>query len=80
MDNDGLVRPGVEGFRCSRCVAGAEGDSGEPVFASRADGTVESRVLLSVAAEEVDYGYEYLHWTETPRILSAFGGTLITSD
>ncbi|WP_127501868.1 hypothetical protein [Actinoplanes solisilvae] len=80
IDNDGLIRRGVEGFRCSGCVAGAKGDSGGPVLASRADGSVESRGILSAAAEEVDYGYEYVYWTETPRILSAFGGTLITTD
>lgn len=79
-DNDGLIRRGVEGFRYSGCVAGAEGDSGGPVLASRADGTVESRGIFSAAAEEVDHGLEYVYWTETPRILFAFGGTLITTD
>jgi hypothetical protein len=77
---DGLIRRGVEGFRCSGCVAGDQGDSGGPVFAARADGTVESRGILSAAGEEIDGGFEYVYWTETPRILSAFGATLITTD
>lgn len=56
------------------------GKSGGPVLASRADGSAESRGNLSAAGGEVDYGFEYVYWTETPRILSAFGGTLITTD
>jgi hypothetical protein len=75
---DGLQRHGVPGTRCGGCLVVDHGDSGGPVHTFNGNG-LQSRGILSAAGGEVDGGgYEYVRWTETPYILSAFGGTLIT--
>lgn len=75
---DGLQRHGVLGTRCGGCLVVDHGDSGGPVYTFNGNG-LQSRGILSAAGGEVDGGgYEYVWWTETPYILSAFGGTLIT--
>jgi hypothetical protein len=75
---DGIHR-GVYGRLCDGCIAVRPGDSGGPVWIYGADGALESRGINSAGSEEVGNGYEYIYWTETPRILSDFGGRIITT-
>jgi hypothetical protein len=76
---DGVHR-GVYGWRCTECVSVRAGDSGGPVWAYASDGALESRGINSAGAEEVtDDAYEFIFWTETPHILSDFGGSVITT-
>jgi hypothetical protein len=70
-------RRGVEGRQCAGCNAVAHGDSGGPVWATRSDGVLTSRGIVSGGHTPVeeDVSYEYILWTETPAVLNALGLT-----
>jgi hypothetical protein len=73
-------RRGVEGRQCAGCNAVAHGDSGGPVWATRSDGVLTSRGIVSGGHTPVEEGvsYEFILWTETPAVLNALGLTFQT--
>jgi hypothetical protein len=79
-DDTGKVRSGVQGHQCEGCSAVSHGDSGGPVWVLYTNDVLESRGVVSAGSVETDEGgYEYIYWTETPTILSAFGVELLTT-
>jgi hypothetical protein len=77
---EGVRRRGVYGRVGDGYIAVRKGDSGGPVWSYTSDGAFESRGINSAGSEELQpSAFEWLYWTETPHILSDFGGSIITT-